>query len=496
MNSKNSKSKKQFKLDKHSSASLVLAFTFVCFMFTMFMASNQIGTSYAVPTNSVPKSLKFSGQIFADSTTIWDFMVQDDGSGNPAEPILFLKYNFKATDEATSTQYDMYCIEGQNATLGEGYYDLDTELESTYAPGLAFILRNSYPTAPSSSFMTACDNANGMQGVKPDDCKKYATQYAVWYYLDKMGIKDRASRTQLATGVMPKIDLLARRDGGLYRGAAEVVTKLATAAITYNSQQQTAATISINKNSIQYQLSEDGTYLESNDIAVSSNKTLNNYSVGFNSNNCDAKIVDVNGNDSTVFNYGNSFRIRIPVEKLNTLDTVDLVVAVTGSYTTDTVYAYKKRDDASAQRPIIAGYTDGVATVSITLDSKLVKIIKTDKETGKPVAGAVLAILGADGNEITRFTTTEQPYYLNLAAGNYLLKEITSPTGYELNSEEIPFTVTEDTTINQVEMKNTPTTDVPDTASNIPTYLYIIGSMILIIGLSVIVVSTKKNRNS
>ena len=44
-------------------------------------------------------------------------------------------------------------------------------------------------------------------------------------------------------------------------------------------------------------------------------------------------------------------------------------------------------------------------------------------------------------------------------------------------------------------MKNTPTTDVPNTAANIPLYLYIIGAMILVIGAGVIYVTTRGNKS-
>lgn len=498
---KSKKTKKKVRLDSHSSASIFLAFTVICFMFTMLMASNQVSVSYAAPTDSVPQTLVFSGETFAGTGKDWLFIVRNDASNQDTDPKLFLSYDFKAKDQTSNTQYEMYCIDKQNATLGSvgSYYDLDGELDPTYAPGLAYILNNSYPL--SSTALSFCNDkqgiVNGNAGIYPTQCKKYTTQYAVWYYLDKM--KNFSGVSQLTAAEMEKINFAANpanASSGAYYEVAAQVKKLAEAAIDYNSKQQTATTISVDKNNVQYHVTEDGKFLESNEITVTSNKVLNNYSVGFKSNNCNAKIIDVAGNENSVFNNGSKFKVRIPVEKLDTLETVDLVITITGSYTTDTVWAYKLRTNPNAQRPIIPSHTKKVANISITLDTKLVRVIKTDKETGKPVIGAVLAIMGADGNEITRFTTAEDPHYLNLAVGNYILKEISSPEGYELSSEEIPFTVTEDSTINEVEMKNTPTIKVPDTASSIPAYLYIIGSMILIIGLSVIVITTKQSKSN
>ena len=44
---KENNKKRKWKLDKQSSANIVLAFTFICFMLTMFMFSNSIGSSFA-----------------------------------------------------------------------------------------------------------------------------------------------------------------------------------------------------------------------------------------------------------------------------------------------------------------------------------------------------------------------------------------------------------------------------------------------------------------
>lgn len=503
MKSKNTKNK--IKLDKHSSASIVLAFTVICFMFTMFMASNQVGKSYAATSlGTAPDLLKTSVQTFAGtSTPVWNFMTESGSDGNETEPLLTLNYDLKTsvcTNGNCTGSYHTYCIEGQNDHLADSvYYKRADQIDSRYAPGLAWILENSYGNSmgTNSYFYQTCSTANGVNG-KINECQKYASQYAIWYYLDTNGAHDRSGRTQLKYNAKSKIDRLAdSTNTSNYRAVANAIVKFVQQANDYNKQNQEVTNISIDRNNIQYQVSEDGKFLESNEISVTSNKKLSNYVVGFKSNNCEAKIIDISGNEASTFSGSDKFKVRIPVEKLNTLNTVDLVVTVNGNYVIKTVYSYVSRDNPDVdQKIIIPDYTNAEASVSVTLDTKLVRVIKTDKETGKPVIGAVLAIHGADGNEITRFTTTEEPHYLNLAAGNYILKEISSPEGYELSTDEIPFTVTEDATINEVEMKNTPTTKVPDTASTIPAYLYIIGSMILIIGLSVIVFSTKQNKSN
>lgn len=475
--------RKKGKLDKQSSASIILAFTVVCFMFTMFMASNRIGTSYAADTNPTtpPSRLTFNGRLLGQPINYWQYMKSTTIS--PDTP-LALGFDFRATDGTTT--YEMYCIEGQIGVSGTDTYQNPTALSNNYAPGLAYILNHSYPNQPSSSYTSICST--------DDSCKKYLTQYAVWYYLDLMGVKDSLGQSQLSIAANAKIKAMS--DGG-DRYAQAVVT-LATDAVNYNSTHRDAPNVSINKNNIQYHVTSDGKFLESSEIAVtSSNRSeqFMSYTVGLTNNNCDARIIDVNGNDATSFSKDYKFKIRIPMEKLANLNTIQLGLSVVASFQTDIVYAYTPASgNGNEQRPIIANYTSTSTNSTIELNVNLVEIIKTDIESGKMVRGAVLAVVDSSGAEIHRFTTTDQPYYLNLVAGNYLLVEISSPDGYELNEDKIPFTVTDDGVIAKVEMKNTPTTQVPNTASNVSIYLYTIGIMILIIGIGVIYTTTRTNK--
>ena len=58
------------------------------------------------------------------------------------------------------------------------------------------------------------------------------------------------------------------------------------------------------------------------------------------------------------------------------------------------------------------------------------KITKTDITNAEPVIGAELIIQDADGNEVAKWTTTEEPYYIEmLPIGTYTLTEITAPSG-------------------------------------------------------------------
>ncbi|EAF4459205.1 hypothetical protein CYH18_15150 [Listeria monocytogenes serotype 1/2a] len=90
-----------------------------------------------------------------------------------------------------------------------------------------------------------------------------------------------------------------------------------------------------------------------------------------------------------------------------------------------------------------------------------VKILKKDMETGKviPRAGATFKIKDSEGNfisqhinyptekDLTEFTTAADGTLVlpeTLVFGDYTLVEVKAPTGYLLNKEEIPFTVSEE----------------------------------------------------
>ena len=96
--------------------------------------------------------------------------------------------------------------------------------------------------------------------------------------------------------------------------------------------------------------------------------------------------------------------------------------------------------------------------VTMKDDVTKVKITKTDITDAKPVEGAELIIKDADGNEVAKWTTTKEPYYIEkLPIGNYTLTEITAPAGYA-TAETISFTVEDTGEIQMVEMKDAPIT--------------------------------------
>lgn len=84
-------------------------------------------------------------------------------------------------------------------------------------------------------------------------------------------------------------------------------------------------------------------------------------------------------------------------------------------------------------------------------------ILKLDKNTNNPIAGAVLVVKDANGNAIKEFTSTTSGYSIKgLANGTYTVEEKQAPNGYELSNEKVSFTLSD--AIRNVEVKfyNTP----------------------------------------
>lgn len=71
-------------------------------------------------------------------------------------------------------------------------------------------------------------------------------------------------------------------------------------------------------------------------------------------------------------------------------------------------------------------------------------ILKKDKETGKPLANAVFAVLDNSGNEVKRITTgtdgRADTGYLRF--GDHFVQEVIAPNGYVLDDTKYPITIT------------------------------------------------------
>ena len=126
---------------------------------------------------------------------------------------------------------------------------------------------------------------------------------------------------------------------------------------------------------------------------------------------------------------------------------------------------------------------------------RVVNIIKIDKSTGQPLAGAVIVVRDADGNEVARFTSTTDPYVLTgLKDGTYTVEEVEAPAGYKKSDEKISFTLDAQHLSHQITIENYPEVSVPNTNAASSILLVILGLGIIGGGIKFVQKNTKKTR--
>ncbi len=107
---------------------------------------------------------------------------------------------------------------------------------------------------------------------------------------------------------------------------------------------------------------------------------------------------------------------------------------------------------------------------------RVVNIVKVDQSTGQPLAGAVIVVRDADGNEVARFTSTTDPYVLTgLEDGTYTVEEVQAPAGYQKSNEIISFTLDPEHVSQQITIENYPEVTVPNTGAASSILLVILG---------------------
>lgn len=125
-------------------------------------------------------------------------------------------------------------------------------------------------------------------------------------------------------------------------------------------------------------------------------------------------------------------------------------------------------------------------------EDTVVNITKIDSETGLPLAGAVMIIKDSEGNEVERFTTTEEAHVITgLAYGKYTLSEVSAPTGYKTSDEVMEFTLDDQHISYQIKFANYKEIYVPDTSTNSLLFT-IIGIAIIGSGLGYVYKNGKK----
>lgn len=128
-----------------------------------------------------------------------------------------------------------------------------------------------------------------------------------------------------------------------------------------------------------------------------------------------------------------------------------------------------------------------VQKIEMIDDITRVEISKQDITNGKELSGAKLQIIDSQNKIIHEWISTHKPeLFEKLPAGEYILREISAPKGYEI-AEDVKFTVSETSEIQKVVMKDslTPKAEVPKTGdyTSMGIWLFMMGTSVCVLGL-------------
>ena len=143
---------------------------------------------------------------------------------------------------------------------------------------------------------------------------------------------------------------------------------------------------------------------------------------------------------------------------------------------------------------------DVTVKVENTALTKLVNIVKIDKSTGQPLAGAHLIVKNEKGETIADFVSTEETYVIkDLADGKYSVYEVEAPDGYKKSEATYYFTISDGNTVASVTVENEKdvpeeVVEVPNTGNNNTVIPIALGSTALLSGVGFVYYNEKKKK--
>ena len=314
----------------------------------------------------------------------------------------------KFTTKTTKDGGYLYCLDMKKKTAK----DTTATLKGQRDAGVAYIIANGYPS----------------KSITGDRLKDYyITQTAVWWYLDDTTGSSNLSQKFKTTGSDPH---------NIRPIIKNLVEKAKTAKA--NGYAQTKLTITTSNKDMSL---FDGYYVSSEITASSSN--ISTYTVTLSNAPSGTKVVSTSGVEKTTFNAGEKFIIKVPGSKVTGTELDIKVTAKATGYVTK-AYEYTPVNDTMQPVALIETETQNVSsTITLSIDNSKVTIIKVDKSTNQPLAGAKLVVKDSAGNTITGWTSTTNGHVIrNLKPGTYTVTETSAPKGYKLNTTPVSFTIT------------------------------------------------------
>lgn len=357
----------------------------------------------------------------------------------------------------------IYCISIHRKTP----FDMEMSLVGLLDAGYAYLIENGFPNKHFTG---------------NDDHDYYITQIAIWWYMDEAEGTSLLSDSVKSTGPDPY-------------NLRPYIIKLKNEALAAKKKGYVTPSLQLSTNNSKFSLTEDGKYYLSNEISVKANY-IGDYKVTLEEAPRDTVILDQEGNARTTFSKNEKFRVRVPVSSIEGFRAqVKLSASATGSV--KKAYEYKPADETIQKVLPAVLYPETTPvkdTMTLHIATTKVSILKTDSETGKPLAGATLVLKNDKGEEIYNWVTTGEPYVItDLEYGVYIVEEISAPEGYMKSDEVYMFTLDEENPSYELQVKNYKVIEVPDT-NHSSIMMYSIGAVIMLAGIGFVYYYGKKKQ--
>ena len=214
-------------------------------------------------------------------------------------------------------------------------------------------------------------------------------------------------------------------------------------------------------------------------------------------------VVDKEGNNTTEFQRGEGFKIRIPISEIND-GNMNISAEIIGKSTLDILAPY-----------IMNPYVKGTVIDSLMINCNqsesilwpnavnLNYIVQTgnlninviDTETKEKLSNATISIFDSLGNLVYQTTTTNNEINVTLPVGEYTVKQTTTPENYQPVTIEKKVTVIENQESEAI-LENIKLVEVPDLGQRVKGIVTMIGGITVIIGGSIIGINLIKKKNN
>ena len=224
------------------------------------------------------------------------------------------------------------------------------------------------------------------------------------------------------------------------------------------------------------------------------------------------KVININGEEQTRFNANEGFKIRIPINNINS-NTLNISIKLTGhfDFTEPVVYGVGRQPMSLTNKnqilnlfyraAIINNYsiveTKSTDTQILETNQKLgtLNINVIDADSKLNLSNAEITVLDAFGNIVYRQTTGKNQINITLPVGDYTVKQTITPPNYEAKILEQKVTVTEDAPV-EATLENIQLIEVPDLGKKVKGIITITGILAIIIGVIILAINLKNKKSN